>query len=176
MENQGNYEQLIAKINVFIRKYYLNNLLRGLIFLGAGLFSAYVVITVGEYFGNFNTTARTFLFYGFILLNLSLLCWLVLPPFLAWMQLGKTLTHDEAAEIIGKHFSDVSDKLLNTLQLKKLSEQDAQHSRLIEASIDQKIMALKPVSFPSAINLKENNKYLKWMIAPAGVIVFIALA
>src|SRR5476651_516448 len=176
MENQGNYEQLIAKINVFIRKYYLNNLLRGLIFLGAGLFSAYVVITVGEYFGNFNTTARTFLFYGFILLNLSLLCWLVLPPFLAWMQLGKTLTHDEAAEIIGKHFSNVSDKLLNTLQLKKLSEQDAKHSRLIEASIDQKIMALKPVSFPSAINLKENNKYLKFMIFPAGVIVFIALA
>jgi hypothetical protein len=176
MHSSGNYELLIGKINVFIRKYYLNNLLRGLIFLGAGLFSAYVVITVSEYFGNFNTVFRTLLFYAFILLNLALLFWLVVPSLLAWLKLGKTLTHDEAAEIIGRHFADVSDKLLNTLQLKKLSEQDAGHRALIEASIDQKIETLKPVSFPSAVNLKENNKYLKWVIFPAAVIIILALA
>jgi hypothetical protein len=176
MENQGNYQQLIGKINVFIRKYYLNSLLRGLIFLGAGLFSAYVVITLSEYFGNFNTLTRTLMFYAFILLNLSLLFWLVVPPLMAYLKLGKTLTHDEAATIIGQHFQDVSDKLLNTLQLKKQADQDTAPNSLIEASIDQKIGQLKPVSFPSAINLKENNKYLKWMIAPAGVICFLALA
>jgi hypothetical protein len=176
MDSTGNYNLLIGKINLFIRKYYFNNLLRGLIFLGAGLFSAYVVITLGEYFFNFNTTARTVLFYAFILLNLGLLIWLVLPSLLAWLQLGKTLTHDEAAEIIGRHFTDVSDKLLNTLQLKKQSEHDARHSALIAASIDQKIETLKPVSFPSAINLRENNKYLKYVIFPAGVICILALA
>jgi hypothetical protein len=176
MDSLSNYELLIGKINLFIRKYYFNNLLRGLIFLGAGLFSAYVVITLGEYFFNFNTLLRTLLFYTFILLNLTLLFWLVVPSLLAWLKLGKTLTHDEAAEIIGHHFADVSDKLLNTLQLKKLAEQDAGHSHLIEASIDQKIETLKPVSFPSAINLKENNKYLKWVIFPAAVICILALA
>src|SRR6185437_12939277 len=102
--------------------------------------------------------------------------WLILPPMLAWLKLGKSLTHDQAAEIIGKHFSDVSDKLLNTLQLKKLSEVEPQHQALIEAGIDQKIEALKPISFPSAVNIKENAKYLKWAIFPAGVIYIIALA
>src|SRR5580704_13675968 len=176
MTSAGNYELLIEKINVFIRKYYFNKFLRGLIFLGAGLFSAYVVITVGEYFGDFNSTLRTILFYFFIALNLGFICWLILPSLLAWLKLGKSLTHDQAAEIIGKHFSDVSDKLLNTLQLKKLSGEDAQHRALIEASIEQKIETLKPVSFPSAINIKENSKYLKWVIFPAGVICILAFA
>jgi len=176
MRSSENYELLIGKIDTFIRKYYFNNLLRGLIFLGAGIFSAYVIITVSEYYGNFNSGFRTFLFYFFILLNLGLIAWLIIPSLLAWLSLGKTITHDQAAEIIGKHFSDVSDKLLNTLQLKKLADSNEQQRALIEASIDQKIETLKPVSFPSAINIKENSKYLKWVIFPAAVICIIALA
>ena len=176
MNTAGNYELLIEKINLFIRKYYFNQFLRGLIFLAAGLFSAYVIITVSEYFGNFSILFRTILFYFFIFLNIGFICWLILPPLLARLKLGKTLTHDQAAEIIGKHFSDVNDKLLNTLQLKKLSDADPVHRALIEAGIDQKIETLKPVSFPAAINIKENAKYLKWAIFPAGVICIIALA
>ncbi len=176
MESSENYNSLIVKINTFIKKYYLNNLLRGLIFLGAGLFSAYVVITLSEYFGNFNSFFRGVLFYGFILLNLGLTGWLVIPSLLAWLSVGKTLTHDQAAEIIGRHFNDVHDKLLNTLQLKKLSGEDTRHRELIEASIDQKIENLKPVRFPSAINIKENSRYLKWILSPLAVIIIIALA
>lgn len=176
MNATDNYELLIDKINIFIRKYYFNNFLRGLIFLGAGIFSAYVVITLSEYFGNFNILFRTLLFYLFIVLNVGLIAWLIVPSLLAWLKVGKSLTHDEAAEIIGKHFNDVHDKLLNTLQLKKQAGEDVQHRALIEASINQKIETLKPVSFPSAINLKENSKYLKWMLLPAGVICIIAFA
>jgi hypothetical protein len=176
MTSAENYDLLIEKINTFIRKYHYNNLLRGLIFLGAGLFSAYVVITLGEYFGNFNTLLRTILFYFFIVLNLGLIVWLVLPPLLARLKLGKTLTHDQAAEIIGRHFNDVHDKLLNTLQLKKQATENAEHRELIEASINQKIETLRPVSFPSAINIRENSKYLKWVIPPVAIICIIAFA
>src|ERR1700712_2203001 len=108
MESSENYNSLITKINTFIKKYYLNKLLRGLIFLCAGLFSAYVLITLSEYFGNFNSFFRGILFYGFILLNLGLIGWLVIPSLMAWLKLGATLTHDEAAGIIGKHFADIN--------------------------------------------------------------------
>jgi hypothetical protein len=171
-----NYELLIEKINTFIHKYHYNNLLRGLIFLAAGIFSAYVVITLCEYFFNFNTLLRTLLFYFFILLNIGLIAWLIIPPVMAWLKLGKTLSHDQAAEIIGRHFNDVHDKLLNTLQLKKQVTESAAHRELIEASINQKIEALKPVSFPSAINIRDNTKYLKWVIPPAAIICVIAFA
>ena len=83
MTSAENYDVLIDKINTFIRKYHFNNLLRGLIFLGAGIFSAYVVITLGEYFFNFNTLLRTLLFYFFILLNLGLIARLIIPPLMA---------------------------------------------------------------------------------------------
>jgi len=176
MQLSENYNLLIDKVNTFIRKYYFNKILRGLLFLGAGLFSAYVVITLTEYFGNFNTTFRSILFYGFILLNLALIGWYIMPPLLARMKLGKSLTHDQAAEIIGEHFADVKDKLLNTLQLKKLGDEDSAHAELIQASIDQKIAALKPVRFPSAINIRENRKYIKWVLLPMGVICIIGFA
>ena len=176
MDITDNYELLIDKINVFIRKYYFNNFLRGLIFLGAGLFSTFVIITLSEYFGNFNTVFRTLLFYAFIALNLALVGWLIVPPLMAWLRVGKSLTHDEAAEIIGRHFNDVNDKLLNTLHLKKLAAEDDKHRAIIEASINQKIEALKPVSFPSAVNIRENAKYLKLVLVPAAIICVIAFA
>jgi hypothetical protein len=132
------------------------------------------LLHLSEYFGNFNTLLRTLLFYFFILLNLGLIIWLIVPPVLAQLKLGKTLTHDQAADIIGHHFSDVHDKLLNTLQLKKQAVENAAHRELIEASINQKIEALKPVSFPSAINIRDNTKYLKWVIPPAAIICIIA--
>jgi hypothetical protein len=174
MQATGNYDLLIQKIDTFTRRYYLNKLLRGAIFLGAILFSGYVAVTLSEYVGHFSTVLRSILFFGYIVINLAVFGWLVLPPLLAYFKLGKTISHDTAAEIIGTHFADVQDKLLNTLQLKRLADENPGQQMLIEASIDQKIGALKPISFPSAIRIKENVKYLKWALVPFCIIVILA--
>ena len=174
MQGTSNYDLLIEKIDTFIRRYYLNKLLRGVIFLGASIFTAYILTALSEYFGNFSTTLRSLLFFGYILLNTGVFIWLVLPPLLAYFRLGSVISHDEAAEIIGTHFADVKDKLLNTLQLKRLADETPGQRVLIEASIDQKIDTLKPVTFPSAIKIKENTKYLKWALAPLALIILLA--
>ena len=77
------------------------------------------------------------------------------------------LSHAEAASIIGTHFTEVSDKLLNTLQLK---DADGGSKDLIEASIQQKVEELKPVPFQLAIDFKKNRKYLKYALIPLLVI------
>ncbi len=174
MTEAGNYNLLIHKIDTFIRRYYLNKLLRGVIFLGAILFSGYVIITLSEYLGHFSTVLRGIMFFGYIVINLCVFGWLVMPPLLSYFKLGRTISHDAAAEIIGTHFTDVQDKLLNTLQLKRLADENPSQRKLIEASIDQKIVSLKPISFPSAIRIKENVKYLKWALAPLVVILVLA--
>ena len=56
-------------------------------------------------------------------------------PLKGLYRLGKSLSHYEAAKIIGEHFSDIEDKLTNLLQLQVLSSQE---NTLIEASIEQK--------------------------------------
>ena len=175
MHTEGNYNLLIEKIDVFIRRYYINKLLRGLIFWGAVLFGGYIVATLSEYVGHFTSFFRSVIFYGFIVLNIIILARLVIPPLMAWLKLGNTITHNQAAEIIGKHFNEIQDKLLNTLQLKTLAEANPAHRRLIEAGIDQKIETLKPVRFPTAVNIKENIKHLKWLVAPIAFILVIAL-
>ena len=174
VQNGSNYDLLIGKMDEFIRKYYLNKLLRGLIFLGAALFFSYLVITFSEYYGHFNTTFRSIIFYAFILLNLSLFGWLVAPPLLAYFRLGKMISHDQAAEIIGRYFQNVQDKLLNTLQLKKIADQNPERKTLIEASINQKIAELKPVTFSAAVKINENKRFLKWVLIPLVLIITVA--
>ena len=174
MQSGSNYDLLLTKMDEFIRKYYLNKLLRGFIFLGAALFFSYLIITFSEYYGHFNTVFRSVIFYGFILLNLSLFAWLVAPSLLAYFRLGRLISHDQAAEIIGTYFQNVQDKLLNTLQLKKIADQNPEHKNLIEASINQKIAELKPVTFSSAVKINENKKFLKWILIPLVLIITVA--
>lgn len=82
-------------------------------------------------------------------------------PLLRLYKIGKTLSYEEAAKILGAHFSSVNDKLLNVLQLQSISSAD---NELLLASINQKVDELKPIPFVSAINLKENLKYLKYVL------------
>src|SRR3954469_21659218 len=115
----SNYEILIQKLDEFIRKFYKNQLLRGLIYSFTTLLAFYLLVTTFEYFGHFNTVARTVLFYSFVLANAFIIGRLIVIPLLKLNRLGKIISHQQAAEIIGKHFNNVSDKLLNTLQLKE---------------------------------------------------------
>ncbi|MGV3508222.1 MAG: DUF4175 family protein, partial [Sphingobacteriaceae bacterium] len=174
MLSNNNYSYLIQKIDEFIRKYYLNKVVRGLIYLLASFLASYLLVTLAEYYGNFSSLIRTLLFYGFLLLNgVILINWIIIP-LSAYYNLGKHISHEQASEIIGQHFSHIKDKLLNTLQLKKLSEENNVQKALIEASIDQKINDLKPIPFSSAISINENRKYLKYAIPPLAIILFIS--
>ncbi|TZF82100.1 hypothetical protein FW774_15520 [Pedobacter sp. BS3] len=169
------YDLLLQKVDAFIRKYYLNKVVRGCLYLAATLFASYVLVTLAEFYGNFSITIRTVLFYSFILLNLFILVRYVALPLSSYFKLGKIISHEQASAIIGQHFSNVQDKLLNTIQLKKLATENPQQRELIEASISQKTAQLRPIPFTSAINIQAYNKpYLKYALAPLLVLLLIA--
>ena len=86
--------------------------------------------------------------------------------------LGKTISHEQAANIIGDHFVDVKDKLLNILQLKKQASDNA-NLELINASINQKTAEINPVPFRSAIDLSKNRKYLRYAVPPFAILVIL---
>lgn len=168
-----NYGYLIQKIDGFIRKYYLNKVIKGSILVASMLFAAYILVTLAEYYGHFDPLVRTILFYTFIAGNLFILSTYIILPLLAYFKLGKTISHEQASAIIGSHFHPVKDKLLNTLQLKRLSDLNPDQRSLIEASIDQKIAELRPVPFSSAIHIRDNRKYIKYALAPMAIIIFV---
>jgi hypothetical protein len=88
--------------------------------------------------------------------------------------IGKRLSYEEAAKIIGKHFQQIDDKLLNALQLRKMSQQKQTHNmELLLASIDEKIKQVKPFRFQAAVNIRKNMKYVKYALIPVFIILFI---
>src|SRR5258706_706106 len=82
--------------------------------------------------------------------------------------------------IIGRHFPEVQDKLLNVLQLHRLADETALELRtskeLVLAGIDQKTVELKPIPFASAINFNENRKYLRYALVPLLILIVIIVA
>ena len=170
----GEYNQLLLKLDVFIRKYYKNQMIRGALNCLAIIFFTYLVITLAEYFGRFSIAMRTFLFWTFVSGVLFVIGKFFLLPLSKLFRLGKIISHEQAAQIIGKHFPHVQDKLLNTLQLKTMAG-DGDNS-LLEASIAQKISELRPVPFSSAIDFRENRKYLKWVLPPVSIVLILLFA
>ncbi|MCF0206919.1 MAG: hypothetical protein HUK15_05775, partial [Bacteroidales bacterium] len=116
---------------------------------------------------------RTVLFASPIAVFAAVIVAMILVPLLKLMKIGKRLSYTEASKILGEHFPEVADKLQNTLELNKLVEENPEQRDLIYASIAQRIEKMSPVPFLSAIKIKKNVKYLKYLLPTLVVFVFI---
>ena len=173
--NDNNFQILINKLDKFIRKYYLNKIIKGVLLALAVFATWYLIIIIAEYFGRFSTTFRTTLFAITVFLYAIIFIFLILIPVLKLFKIGKTIDYKFASNLIGKYFPDVSDKLLNTLELKEMSDKNPAYSDLIIAGIEQRTINLNPIPFVSAINLKKNTKYLKYFAPPIVIILLLLI-
>ncbi|HTO15017.1 MAG TPA: hypothetical protein VLZ83_04565 [Edaphocola sp.] len=168
------YDNIIKKLDTFIRKYYTNQVLRGSIIFLAALLLYIILVTVGEYFFYFSIQIKwTLLILLLGVGGLALIVWVTIP-LLKIQKLGKIISHEQAAKIIGDFFPEVEDKLLNFLQLKSQSSSAFESQELLAASIQQKANKLSILPFGNAIDLKQNKKYLPYLAIPfiAALIIF----
>jgi hypothetical protein len=174
MTQQDNYQLLVEKLDQFIRKYYINQLIRGSLYSVALIAALFLIMSLLEYNFYFNASIRKVLFYSYVgIAGVALIQWVFLPM-LRYFRLGPVISHEQAATIIGNHFADVKDKLLNILQLKHQSDH-ADNKELILASINQKSEEIKPVPFKSAINLQNNRRYLPYALPPLLLLLALLL-
>lgn len=161
---KSEYDNLLWRLNQFIRRYYWNRLLRGSLLLISILSALILLISTSEYLLWLDGVWRKGLFYLFMLLGIFTLTGWILVPLVKMFRLSKGLSNEQAASIIGQHFADVEDVLLNVIQLNDTCNIGSKE--LIDASISQKCKQLKWVKFSNAVNFKENIKYVKWAILP----------
>lgn len=173
--NKSNYDQLIEKLDQFIRKYYINQLIRGFLYSIALVLALFLTFNLLEYNFYFSTTIRKFLLLSFIGTSLGAAAIWIISPMMKYFRLGEVISHESAATIIGSHFLDVKDKLLNILQLKR-QESTAANLALLEASIDQKTNAISLVPFKAAIDLSANRKYLRYALPPFLMLLVLLFA
>jgi hypothetical protein len=158
---------IYSKLEDFIKKFYTNELIKGtLLFIGLGLLYFIFTLLV-EYFLWLPTTGRSILFCLFIGVEALLLIRFIAFPIFKLVKLQKGIDYEQAAIIIGNHFSEVQDKLLNFLQLANQN----QNTELLSASIEQKAASLQPIPFSNAINFAKNKKFLPYTIAPIVLLI-----
>jgi len=169
MENFGLVQE---KLEAFIKKYYINLILKGsLLFLAAGLF--YFLLVVGlEYLLWLSTTGRSILFWLFIIVEIALLYKFVGIPLFKLLKISNGIDRYQASKIIGDHFPEVNDKLTNLLQLKE----NTNKSDLLLASINQRSLELTPIPFKNAIDFKKNKKHIRYVVFPLLIILGLAVA
>jgi hypothetical protein len=173
---RSDYDLLIAKLDGFIRRFYKDRLIRGVLYSIGLLVAFFLVVSLGEAFGRFGSGARTVLFWAYIAATAGVLGRFVVLPVIKLFRLGPVISHNEAANIIGTHFTEVKDKLLNTLQLREQAAQDPARRELIEASIAQRSRELKPVPFSNAIDLRRNTRHLRFALPPLAVLIILLFA
>ena len=156
------FPKITQKLRQFSLKFYTNELIRGsILFFSFGIIYLFFILFI-EYFLWLKPLLRTIMFWIFIFVELFLLTKFILFPVFKIVGLKKGISFEESSKIIGRHFPEVGDKLLNILQLKQQSSQ----SDLLLASINQKSAALQPVPFVKAIDFSKNKKYLKYGLIP----------
>jgi hypothetical protein len=161
-------DRIQKKIKSFKKRYYLNIFVRGAILSLSILFSYFLLATVLEYNLWLGPIARLSIFLLFI--GIAIFCiYKFLNEPLQWWLVNRGLSEEQSAKIIGKYMPTVKDGLLNLLQLSASGKDSA----LTYASIDQRSQEFEPVSFDGFINLKENKKYIKYLLIPFGIIIGI---
>ncbi len=175
MAAQNNYQLLLQKLDQFIRKYYINKLIRGALYSVGFILLLFLIVDLLIYYNDFGTSTRKGLFFSFMGVSLAALSYWVIVPLTKYFRLGTVISHEQAASIIGDHFTNVKDKLLNILQLKQQSDSMSENG-LVLASIDQKSEEIKLVPFKSAINLANNRKYLRYALPPLLLLLVLLIA
>ncbi len=158
------FDRLLDQVDGFIRKFYKNQMIKGIFLFVGVLLITYLAIITLEYFGRFNSYVRGSLFFGFLAVNGFVLGKYIVIPLLKLKSYGKRINRYQASSIIGSFFSDISDRLLNTLQLKDQMDENSADFELLNASVQQRSANLSMVPFSSAIDLDENKKHLKWAL------------
>jgi len=175
MQMENGLQQILLKLESFIRKYYLNSMLKGAI-LAASISGLYILgVILAEYFGHFTSTVRTIMF----LLSMGILVFVwvyyIIIPLLKLWGLGRRMSEKKAAQLLGRHFPEMGDKLQNTLELAELAALSPASADLIIASIRKRSEQLHPIPFRKAIDYRKNVKYLKYFLPVAFIFTLLLI-
>lgn len=164
-------DKIREQIRLYKKKYETNKLLRGLLFTILILGSGLLVITWMEDYFWFGKTMRLSLLILFCLVSICTLVLYVVKPLIYLLEIRNDISDEQAATAIGKHFPEISDKLLNYIQLKRL---EVPEQSLLAASLQQKLEKLRVYDFKTAIDFKVNLKYTYYVLGLIVVIICVA--
>ncbi|MGB1219202.1 MAG: DUF4175 family protein, partial [Flavobacteriales bacterium] len=166
---QNGFDLLIQKLNQFLRRFYLNTLIRGLIYTLALWLAVFLLASSSEYVIGMSSLARQVVFYAVVLVSMLIFWKFIIQPAYQLFRLKNRKDYNFAAQFLGEHFEDIQDKIRNVLDLK--AQANTEDQELLMASIDQKMAQIKTFDFKRAVSFKDNVKYLPYFLVPALIVL-----
>lgn len=163
------FHSILDKLHRFISKYYINALIKGiLLFIAVGV-TYWMLIMSLEHWLWLDSNGRLMLFICFLAVELLLMYRFIIVPLGHLMRLRRGIDEKHASRIIGNHFPNVGDRLLNLLEL----SEDHTQSELLMASIEQRSNRLQAVNFVQAVSLKDGFSRSKYLLLPLGLLALV---
>lgn len=160
------------KLKSYKQKYFTNLLIKGSISFISTFFIAILIISFVGYYSNLSQVTRALFFFLFFAVELYFLIMWIAVPIYKLINLEQHLSNEIASKNIGNFFSEVSDKLLNTIQLSEISGDNI----LVSSSINQKWNEIKHIDFNEAIPFDRNRGYaFKYLFLPSIFIIALLL-
>ncbi len=165
------FQAVLAQLEAFKQRLYLNLLLRGAILTGGLLLTFFLAFTLLEYFLYLPYAGRAALLFGFLAALFYTFGRWLWAPLAGFLHLRRLLTDEQAARRVGEYYPEVQDKLLNALQLHR----EAGNNELIAASLEQRAAQLVPFRFPERVRLTENRPLLKYLLPPLALVLLVLI-
>jgi len=169
---EKSYKQFVDKLNAYIRKFYLYQLIRGFILFLVLLLIYFSCISSLEYFNYFDPKIKSVILILTICLTLIILVYFILIPLSKLSGIGKRINYYDVSAQLQNTYPEIRDRLINIVELANNSDL-YYSSQLQQASINQKIDELKIFRFSDAISFK--NLKLLFLIFTGIVLLLIGV-
>ncbi|WP_420317218.1 hypothetical protein [Ekhidna sp.] len=147
-------EEVKSKLESFKRRYHIRQLIIGI--LSFLIINSIAFLAINSLESQFwlGVMGRAILFFTFLSLLLISIYSFIVQPILKLAHLKRGLSDEKAAVEISKYFPEIEDKLINTLQLSKL-----ENNEFLIAAINKKSSDFKKIRFIQAVDFRVAKKY-----------------
>ncbi len=150
---------LNGRIDSYRRRYYGLRIVRGLLIAGVVGIGPWLALSAGAFYTKMDSGFRLTLLILYGIMNSAIFAFWVIQPWLQMKGWVKGMSRREAALRIGDHYSEIGDKLLNTIDLEE-SNHGGYSSDLVDASIEQRSLWMRPFSFTAIVPLRRIRPYV----------------
>ena len=116
-----NYKQFVDKLNSYISKFYLYQLIRGLLLFILLFVVYYSFVSALEYFNYFNPTVKLSIVVVTLFFTAFIFIFFLLIPAIKLLGVGKRLTYYDVSSQLSKTYPEIKDKLINIVELENES-------------------------------------------------------
>jgi hypothetical protein len=172
------------KIQKFFEK--LDNISKQLTFVNLieGTLKALLVFTfvffiasLLEYIFSFDRSTRLLIFILILFFLIVLVFYFLIYPVIKLYRTNKSEIYLSIGKIIGKHFKEIQDRIVNILQLIFNLEKEHYYSKeLTFAAIEQNLNSFEKFNFDEVVSKNNLHKYLKLFLSTILVFVLLGFA